>query len=339
MADPDSSTGLLRDRLGQMLNYSLTQMIYVAAKLNIADLLANGPRSVEEIAATVGAHPRSLYRLLRALASLGIFEEDSNGRFGLTPLAELLQTEREGSLHPFALSYGEPWWWDAWGRLLHSVQTGETAFNSVHGQSLFEYLDQHLEAAKIFNANMRSMTAGEAKTLANAYDFSQTRLLVDVGGGLGTMATAVLQAQPGAKAILFDLPSVIAGARGYLAAGSEGRCQLVAGSFFEWVPRGGDTYLLKDIIHDWDDARSIAILRNCRRAMSESAKLLLIERVIPPGNEPAEGKLVDISMLVMTGGMERTESEYRALLEAAGLRMMKIIPTGVSASIIQAAPT
>jgi hypothetical protein len=321
-----------------MLNYSLTQMIYVVAKLNVADLLANGPKSVEEIAAIVGAHPRSLYRLLRALASLGIFEQDSNGRFRLTPLAELLQAEGEGSLHPFALSYGEPWWWDAWGRLLHSVQTGETAFNSVHGQSLFEYLDQHLEAAKIFNANMRSMTAGEAQALASAYDFTKTRLLVDVGGGLGTMATAILQSQPEAKAILFDLPSVIAGARGYLAAGIETRCQLVAGSFFEWVPRGGDTYLLKDIIHDWDDARSIAILRNCRHAMSDSAKLLLIERVIPPGNEPADGKLVDISMLVMTGGMERTESEYRALLEAAGLRMTEIIPTGVSASIIQSAP-
>jgi hypothetical protein len=321
-----------------MLNYSSTQMIYVAAKLNIADFLANGPKSVEEIAATVGAHPRSLYRLLRALASLGIFEEDSNGRFGLTPLAELLRTEGEGSFHAFALSYGEPWWWDAWGRLLHSVQTGGAAFNFVHDQSLFEYLDQHPDAAKIFNANMRSMTAGEAQSVVGAFDFSNSSLVIDVGGGLGTMATAVLQSHPKTRAILFDLPSVVAGAREHLADGVKDRCQFVAGSFFEWVPLGGDTYLLKDIIHDWDDARSVAILRNCRRAMSDPAKLLLIERIIPPGNDPAVGKLVDISMLVMTGGMERTENEYRALLEAAGFRMQAIIPTGIGSSIIEAVP-
>ena len=339
MSDSHSLDDSLSTRLNRMLSYNLTQMIYVAARLNIADLLAQGPRRVEVLAEQAGAHPPSLYRLLRALASQGLFAEDDQGRFGLTPLAVLLRSDVEGSLHPFALSYGEPWWWNSWGRLLHSIQTGETAFDSVHGESLFEYLDTHREAAAIFDANMKAMTAQESGALVAAYDFSATRVLVDIGAGHGALATAILQAYPQARAILFDRPAVVEGARARLeAAGLASRCEFVGGSFFESIPGGGDTYILKDIIHDWDDERSVAILRNCLNAMETSARLLIVERVIPGGNEPAEGKMIDISMLVMTGGRERTQAEYRSLLSAAGLKFARYIQTDAGHGIIETEP-
>ncbi len=325
-------------RLSQMLAYNLTQMIYVAVKLGIPDLLVDGPKSVDELGAKSGAHPPSLYRLLRALASLDIFSEDTSGRFRLTPLSELLRSENPGSLRPFALAYGEPWWWSAWGNLLHSVQTGETAFVHVFQKSLFQFLSGDADAARIFNANMTAMTSEEAQAVVTAYDFSGTSFLVDVGAGQGSLAAAILRAHPQTRAIVFDSPSVIAGARTQLRAAEVGeRCQMVGGSFFEWVPKGGDVYVLKDILHDWDDQNAIHILQNCRIAMRDSARLLVIERIITPGNEGAVGKLIDISMLVFTGGRERTEAEYRALLAPAGFQIKKVIPAGET-NILEAVP-
>jgi hypothetical protein len=326
-------------RLRQLLNYNTTQMLHVAAKLGIADLLADGPCDAELLAARAGVHPRCLYRLLRALAALGVFEEDAQRRFRLTPVGELLRADARGSLRAFALSYGEPWWWNAWGRLLHTVRTGETAFDAAHGTGLFAFLDRDPEAAAIFHGNMTSMTQQDLQEIVTTYDFSGPGLLVDVGGGHGALVCALLGSGKRTRAMLFDQPAVVAGARARLEAdGVADRCELVAGSFFESVPRGGDTYVLKDILHDWDDQRSLAILRNCRRAMGAGAKLLLVERLLPPDNEPAVGKLVDVTMMVMTGGMERTEAEYRALLDAAGFDLRTTVFTYAGSSVLEAVP-
>ncbi len=325
-------------RLYQMLNYDLTQMIYVVVKLGVPDLLANGPRPADELASSVGVHARSLYRLLRAMASLELFAEDSAGRFSLTPLSELLRSGIPGSLRPFALAYGEPWWWSAWGSLLYSVQTGRTAFDHVQGSGLFEFLAQDAQAARIFNANMTAMTSEEAQAVVAAYDFSTTRFLVDVGGGQGALTAAVLHAHPQVRAIIFDLPSVVEEAAHRLeSAGIIDRCEVVGGNFFERIPGGGDVYTLKDILHDWDDPQAENILHTCRAAMDRSARLLVIERIIRPGKDALAGKLTDISMLVFTGGKERTEGEYRTLLTSAGFHVKGIISTG-EADIIEAAP-
>jgi hypothetical protein len=326
-------------RLRNLLNYNTTQMVYVVARLGIADLLADGPRSADDLAKATSVHARSLYRLLRALTHVGVFAEDDAHRFRLTPTAELLRTGTPGSLRAFALSYGEPWWWTPWGRLLDTVRTGRTAFDESMGQGFFEYLEQHPDAAAIFNGNMTSMTERELPEIVTTYDFSGPGLLVDVGGGHGAFLTAILQAGARATTMLFDRPTVIEGARANLAAaGVADRCTFVAGDFFDAVPVGGDTYTLKDIVHDWDDARAIAILRNCRRVMDAGAKLLVIERVLPAGGEPAVGKIIDITMMVQTGGMERTEAEYRALLEQSGFELRRVVFTHSSASVLEAVP-
>lgn len=339
MTDMNSSSDSPSSRLRQMLTYNLTQMLYVVVKLGIPDVLATGPKQVDELAAMVDAHSNSLYRLLRALASQGVFAEESEGQFALTPLSELLRSDVQDSLRPFALSYGEPWWWNAWGNLLHSVHTGETAFDSLHNMGLFEYLNQSPDAAGIFNANMTAMTAQEAQAVAMAYDFSHIQTLVDVGGGHGKLVSAILQAYPQMHAIVFDQPSVVEGTRRRLQmAGVGDRCEITGGSFFESVPNGGDLYTLKDILHDWNDEQAITILRNCHRSMNASAKLLLIERIIPPGNDPMIGKMIDITMLVLTGGRERTKAEYNALLEAAGFQVTNIFSSNLDTSIIEARP-
>lgn len=325
--------------LSRMLTYNLTQMLYVVVKLGIPDALATGPRHVDELAAVVGAHSGSLYRVLRALASQGVFDENPEGQFALTPVSELLRVDVPGSLRPFALLYGEPWWWSAWGNLLHSVRTGETAFDSVFGMGLFDYLHQSPQAASIFNANMTAMTAQEAQAVVAAYDFSTIRTLVDVGGGHGELVSAALRAYPELRAVVFDQPAVVEGTRLRLAAtGLDQRCEITGGSFFESIPAGGDIYTLKDILHDWDDEKAITILRNCRRSMNDSARLLVMERILPPGNDPMIGKLIDITMLVFTGGRERTQAEYAALLEAAGFKVTGIFSSTLDTSVIEARP-
>jgi O-methyltransferase domain/Dimerisation domain len=329
-----SHSELIRALRTMISGYRTTQMISVIAKLGIADLLKDGPKDVEELAQATNTHSSSLYRLLRAVASLGIFAEDDQRRFRLTPLAEPLQRDVPGSLHAGAIFAGEFWRWQAWGHLLQSIQTGETAFNHTYGMGWFEYLAQHSEASAVFDAAMASSERHRAVTAA--YDFSTIRTLVDVGGGTGRLLVTILQANPHLLGVLCDTPQVTARAPELLkAAGVADRCEIVAGDFFAGLPSGGDAYLLSLIVHDWEDEQAIMLLENCHRAMNARGKLLLVEQVVPTGNAPALSKLLDITMLVEAGGRERTETEFHALFASAGFKLTKILPTRAPECVLE----
>lgn len=320
-----------------MMGSRVTQMIHVAAKLGIADRLAHGPQSAEALAQATGVQPHALYRLLRGLASLGIFAETDHSAFSLTPLAEWLRSDHPGSLHGFAVLYGEPWLWQAYGALMHSVQTGQTAFHHVHGTDLFGYLAQHPEDAAVFHQAMTALSNQELEAILAAYDFSQVQHLVDVGGGEGALVAAVLQAYPTLHATLFDVAPAIERAAAQLSQrGLADRCTRVEGDFFQFVPAGGDLYVLKHVIHDWLDDESIAILKNCRAAIAAGGRLMIVERVIVEGDPSQDAKLFDINMMVSAGGLERTDQEYAALLDAAGFRLERVIPTASPVSLIEA---
>jgi hypothetical protein len=327
--------------LMQMINgHWVAQMIHVAARLGIADLVADGPRSVDELAQITGTHAPALYRLLRGLASVGVFAEDEQGRIGLTPLADLLRTGVPNSLRDWSVFVGSTHTWRSWEQLLYSVTTGETAFPHVWGASNWEYRSQNPEANDVFNKAMTSASKGRIGLTLAAYDFSAAGTLVDVGGSQGAFLAAILSAYPDVRGILFDLPHVVTSAPPVLAAaGVSDRCEIVGGSFLDSVPEGGDTYLLSKVIHDWDDDRAVVILRNCRQVMHSAGRLLLVEAVIPPGNNSHPGKLSDLNMLVInSGGRERTEKEFRALFAASNFALTRVHPTGGEVSVIEAAP-
>jgi ubiquinone/menaquinone biosynthesis C-methylase UbiE len=333
--NPDANAAMRQLIMG----FRTTQLIHVAATLGIADLLKDGPRDASDLASAASAHPRALYRLLRALASLGIFAETNDGRFELTALAQTLRSDVPGSVRGLAMVYGDDWVWRAYEGMFHSITTGLPAFDHVHGAQFFGYLQRHPAAAATFDQAMTAYSQQEAAAVLAAYDFSAAANVVDVGGGQGALLAAILKAHPRARAVLFDQPSVIERARtGLATAGIADRCAMTPGDFFESVPERGDLYIMKSVLHNWDDRRSIAILENCRNAMQRGSRLLIIERVVPRGNEPSEAKLFDINMLVVIGGLERTESEYRELLEAAGFELTRIIPTTAPVSIVEAAP-
>ncbi len=315
----------------------VTQMIYVAAKLGVADHLEDGPKSSAHLAELVEADPPALYRLLRSLASLGIFAEGEEKVFGLTALAQPLRTG--GPLRAWAIMSGEAWNWGAWGDLLHSVKKGEAAFAHAFGVGLFDYLAMHPEDGEVFNDAMTSGTRETIEAFLAVYDFSNIKNVVDVGGGHGILVAGLLRTHPDLRAVIFDRPQVVAGARSLLEAeGVAERAQFIEGDFFEAVPKGGDLYILKNIIHDWDDDRAIAILRNCRKAMASEGRVLLLERVLPAGREPHPGLIADINMMVMVGGRERTEDQFRELFAQAGLKLTRIIPTESRVSMIEAVP-
>jgi SAM-dependent methyltransferase len=306
----------------------LSQAIAVVAELGIADHLRHGPKSCTELAPAVGAQAEALYRLLRATASVGVLAEDAQGRFALTPVATLLLADGPQSWRAAAMISGQAWAWQAWGALAYSVKTGQPAFEHVFGVDFDTYLGQHGEAAGIFQGFMRVATAEEARAVAPVYDFSGLRRIVDVGGGHGALLAAILKANPHLRGVLFDAPHVVAGAQSTLdAEGVTARCEVVGGNFFEGLPAGADAYILKWILVSWDDQQSVCILQNCRRALSPDGKLLVVERIIPPGNEPFFGKLADLNLLVMYRGRHRTEDEYRALFAQAGFELAHIIPT------------
>lgn len=316
--------------------YWVSQSIYVAAKLGIADLLKDSPKSCDELATATGTHAPSLYRLLRALASLGVFAETELNHFTLTPLAACLQSDVPNSFRACAIVLGEEYY-RAWGEFMHSVQTGGSSFEHIYGMNLFEYYAQNPESAKIFDEAMTNLSAIESPAIAASYDFSSIQTLVDVGGGEGLLIASILKSNPTLQGVLFDRPHVIERAKRFLEAeGLLERCQLAAGNFFESVPEGGDAYILKYILHNWDDERAIAILKQCHKVIPDNGKVLVAEKVIPPGNEPFMGKLFDLHMLAVTsGGRARTEAEYRALFEKAGFKLTRIVPTQDDVSIIE----
>jgi SAM-dependent methyltransferase len=315
----------------------VSKAIGVAATLGIADLLTGGPRPLADLARATETHAPSLYRLLRALASLGIFAETDH-RFELTPMAEHLRSDCPSSVRGLAIMHGEPWHWRAWEHALHSVKTGEPAFKKAHGQDLFGYLGDHADASAVFAEAMSDISRSQHAAIVDAYDFSGINHLVDVGGGHGTLLGFILDAYPDLTATLIDLPDVVEDARRTLEqAGVADRCDVVAGDFFESVP-SADAYLLAHVVHDWCDAEATRILANCRRSIAPGGRLVLAEIVIPPGNEPSHGKLLDLEMLVCLNGRERTEAEYGRLLDSAGFRLTQVLPTAGQDSTIEAAP-
>ena len=323
--------------LQMIQGFWVSRALYVAAKLGIPDLLKDESKSSADLAQATGTHAPSLYRVLRALDSVGVFAEDDRGRFALTPLGATLRTDVPGSLRYFAVEELGENHYPAWEKVLHSVETGAIAFNHVYGASKWQYMAEHPDEAKIFDAAMSSFSSVVASAVVAAYDFSSSATVVDIGGGDGTLLTAMLKANPQLRGVLADLPHVAEGAQRRIKAQSlADRCEIAMGSFFESAP-AGDTYVLKWIIHDWDDEQSVTILKNCRSAMATNGRILLVEAVIQSGRATSFSKYMDLNMLVMTGGRERTEAEYRALLDSAGLRLMRIIPTHTEMSVIEAA--
>src|SRR5260370_1097087 len=318
----------------------ISRCIYLACKVGIADLVKNESKTAAELAAVTGTDGFSLVRVMRALASVGVFSQDAEGRFAITALSETLRSDIRGSLRAFAMTELGEEHYPAWGELLHSVRTGEIAFDHAFGMPVWEFFAKHPDNARIFNDAMSGMTAQANEAILSQYDFAGINTLVDIGGGHGGLITSILQRYPAMNGILFDSPQVIEGAKAPVDASGVGdRCRLVAGNFFESVPEGGNAHILKWIIHDWNDDQSVAILKNCHRALPENGKLILVEAVVPASNEPHFSKFIDLNMLVMTGGRERTEEEFRALYKTAGFRLTRVVPTDSPFSVIEGART
>ena len=315
----------------------VTQALGVVAELGIADLLKDGAKSVVAIARAANASEDGIYRLLRALASVGLFAETGERRFRLTPLGKLLRTDSPEALGGYARFTGHPSMWQPWGEFRHSVRTGEPAFDHVFAMPIFEYFAKTPEAAAVFDAAMTSISTFESKAVVAAYDFSGVSTLVDVAGGHGLLITTILKANRKMGGILFDLPHVTTGAQALLQSrGVADRCRIVNGDFFASVPEGGDAYIMKHIIHDWDDERATQILRNCHRVMRSGGKMLIVDAVIPPGNGAHFGKLLDLEMLVLTPrGRERTRVEFQDLLKRSGFRLRRVIPTETHLSLVE----
>ena len=330
--------------LSLITGYWISQAIHVAAQLGIADLLGKRGRPVEDLAAATGSNADALYRLLRGLASAGVFAEAAPRQFVLTPMGALLKREMPGNLRDFSRLQGEGWHWDAWGSLAESVRNGHPAQVLADGAgrpdaNCFDYLASRPAAAAVFNAAMSGYSSQVHAAVADAYDFSAARVVMDVGGGQGGLLALLLGQYPSLRGVLFDQDSVVAGAREtFLDAEVADRVQIVSGDFFSGLPQGANVVLLCAVIHDWDDDRAAAILGNVLRVLGRDGRLLIVDNVIPEGNEAHPGKLIDIEMLLLTGGRERTRREFEVLLGVAGLRIERVLPTAVSISIIEARP-
>jgi hypothetical protein len=339
-----------------LLGYRDTQAINAAITLGIVDALGAETRSADDIAQQTNTHPPSLLRLLRFLVTIGVTTEQAGSgsshgstsshgsRFALTPLGATLRRDGPDSIRDMAMLYLNEHTFKGWNALTHSVTTGETGFGHVYGTDVWSYRAQHTDYQQIFDAAMAEQVHLVNASITASYDFSPLHHIIDIGGGNGALLIAILKANPGSRGTVFDQPQVVAGAQDRIeAAGLADRLDSASGSFFESVPGGGDAYLLSRVIHDWDDARSSAILKTIRSAMSPHSRLLVIERVVPdrldtsPG--AAEVMMSDLNMLIMTGGRERTVSEYSALFDAAGLKLMHIVSTPSLASIVEAIPS
>ena len=316
--------------------YRVSQALHVAASLGVADQLKDGPMTSDALAQACGTHPRSLYRLLRALAAAGVFHETGKREFSLTPLGDSLTGD---AARNYARWIGTQGQWRSWGNLLHSIKSGESAVQFTHGVDAWTYRARHPDEQAIFNSAMTGTSRSHARAVLEAYDFNRFHCVVDVGGGEGLLLKEILLACPESRGVLFDRPETIASAdRALSSAELKKRCKIIGGSFFEFVPKEGDIYIMKAILHDWDDRTSIEILRTCRRAMAPSALLMVVERVIGPPNENPEGKFSDLNMMVQYGALERTREEFQDLLKSGGFAMTEVIPTQSPLSIIVGQP-
>ncbi|HEY6293167.1 MAG TPA: methyltransferase [Terriglobia bacterium] len=315
----------------------VSYLIHLTATLKLPDHLADAPKTAEELAALTATHAPSLYRVMRTLASLDLFTEDVSQRFALRPLGAVLQSGTPS--HATALMPGGDIVTRSLEHMLYSVQTGQTGFQKSFGVPLFDWLASHPAEASLFNDTMVGFHGMEPPAVASAYDFSPFQTIADVGGSTGNLLTTILAHHPAPRGILFDLPHVVRDASALIAQRDlTDRVQIEAGSFFDRVPAGADAYILSHIIHDWDQEQCLTILGHCRRAMSRAGRLLLVEMVLPEGNTPHPGKMLDMVMLTVPGGEERTEAGYRALLDKAGFRLARVVPTASLTSIVEAAP-
>jgi len=318
--------------------YWVSRALYAAAKLGLADRLANTPRSAAELAKETGTHAPSLHRLMRLLAGLGVLNTERDGqRFSVTPLGEALKSNAHGYARETLLVLGGPMGWGAFGEYMHALETGKTGFEKAFGMPVFDYIAQHPEDAANFTKAMIGVHGDEPPAIAEAYDFSGFGTIVDVGGASGNMLIEILKRFPGPRGVLFDLPHVVRDApERFRALGLADRFRAEGGSFFDSVPAFGDAYVISHVIHDWNEEQCLTILRSCHKAMEPDAKLLIVEFVLPAGDAMHPGKLLDLTMLVMPGGQERTEAEYAVLLGRAGFRLTRVVPTRSAASVVEA---
>jgi len=318
--------------------YMASSALYVAMNLNVPDHLAQGPKSAEQLASETGANADALNRILRLLASVGLFEQVKPGTYGLTPASQLLRKDIPGSMRGMALFLPDPMHFRIYANLMHSVTTGEPAGEKTIGMPLFEYFEQHPEYSEIFNDAMTAFSAPVAGAAVEAYDFGRFGTIVDVAGGHGEVLMTILKAYPSTKGVLAEVDHVVEGAKPRIAAaGLADRCTAVACDFFKAVPAGGDAYVMKHIIHDWDDERAARILNNIREAMGDrNGSVILIESVVPTGPEPDLGKFIDLEMLALPGGKERTKEEFGDLFDHCGFELKNIVPTKSPLSVVEA---
>ena len=322
--------------LRQMIDgYRISKIICVAAELGLADQLASGPKHYAELAAASGTNAQALYRLLRALSSAGVFEQIGEQRFALNPRGALLRKDAPGSLRAWAIFSNRMY--RSWAELGHSIATGETAFDHLHGMDVWTYRDQHRDEGRVFNDAMSAHVAFVAQAIATAYDFSRFATIVDVGGGQGVLLAAILQANPRVRGILFDVPGAIREARSlFEPAGLAARCRLAEGSFFESVPGDGDAYILSRVLHDWNDDQVSKILKTMRRSMNDKATLLIVERALEQQNPALDATLSDLNMMVQNGGRERTTTEFDELLTTGSFKLIRCIPGPLPFQILEA---
>jgi hypothetical protein len=333
---PSQAAAQLLFQLGT--GHFVASAMQVVLRLGIPTRIADGALTAAELASATGVQEDALYRVLRALASVGLFDETAPRRFKLTEAGQALRQDVPGGMHDMALWITSPLHFKVYAEMMHSVRTGQPAVEKVTGVPVFEYFPRDPELSEIFNNAMTTFSNQVIPAALEAYDFSGIDLLVDVAGGHGAVLTAILQKYPKMRGVLFDLEHVIAGARPRIdAMGLKDRVQTEAGDFFTTVTPGADAYIMKHIIHDWDDDRAIRILRNIRTAMgSKRGRVILLDSVIPPGNTPDLGKIIDLEMLLMPGGKERTAEEFERLFSQAGFELTQIVPTRSPLSVIEA---
>ncbi|MFP2927504.1 methyltransferase [Pyxidicoccus sp. 3LG] len=337
---PNASPPAAQMMQQMVYGFWVSRCLQIMAQLGIADIVGDTPRTVEELAEASGTHAPSLRRLLRLLSGLGVMRKDEQTQcWGLTELGGMLRKDNPGSVYGSLMAHGHLLSWQAWGDLVSSLKTGQPSVEKFMGDTFFGYMSTHPEDAAIFNGSMAAYQTLNAPAVVNAYDFSSAKSIMDVGGGTGTLMAYILNAHPSASGAIFEMPHVAAEARQRLSSLKLAeRCEVFEGDFFQRIPPGQDIYILSQILHDWDDEKSLRILTNIREAMRPESKLLIVETVLPGDNAMHFGNLYDVAMLVLVGGRERTEAEYSALLVKAGMKISRILPTSMPPSVVEVVP-